>query len=91
MASYAERERERELEGYKGGNLLSASICLRRLPRFLQSTSCPVSRLGIMSIKSMANILISKKENSLESFNYLDQVSLDKIGDLKLAMFSTRA
>ena len=44
-----------------------------------------------MSIKSMANILISKKENSLESFNYLDQVSLDKIGDLKLAMFSTRA
>ena len=44
-----------------------------------------------MSIKSMANILISKKENSLESFNYLDQVSLDKTGDLSNAMFSTRA
>ena len=27
-----------------------------------------------MSIKSMANILVSKKESSLESFNYLDQV-----------------
>ena len=81
-----ERERGALPERYKGlGKCSRIWIFQQRLPTqvlwdfgisLLASQSRPTQVLisRTMSIKSITNILISKKESSLEGYNYLDQV-----------------